>query len=285
MSQSLQEFFALEAGEYLGRLERLVAGAEAPDAERLLRLARSVRGSARVAEAGEVARVARSLEGAARALRDGRLAWDGEVRERAAETVADLRALVAAEAVGRHPEPALADAAVARWGSAVPPTPAEPSLEEGRMQAFIERELDGVLAALDRTVASVAGDTGGLDELHPLLQRMRPIRGLSGVAELAPVMEVLEGVEELVRELLAGGLAAADAEQERLEAAREALRKLRGSAEPVSIAQLELRGAAALRAALRLRPGLDALAAESPKLGPALGELWDLLELAQREEL
>ena len=58
MSQPLSEYFAREAGEYLDRLDALLAGDAAPDPVEFFRLARGVRGSAQIACADAVARVA-----------------------------------------------------------------------------------------------------------------------------------------------------------------------------------------------------------------------------------
>ncbi|HEU0079972.1 MAG TPA: Hpt domain-containing protein, partial [Longimicrobiaceae bacterium] len=67
MSQSLSDYFALEAGEFLDQLDALLAGGGTPDAERFFRLARGVRGSAQLAGAGPIAEVAERLEDGARA--------------------------------------------------------------------------------------------------------------------------------------------------------------------------------------------------------------------------
>ncbi|HEX2204872.1 MAG TPA: Hpt domain-containing protein, partial [Longimicrobium sp.] len=96
MSQPLSEYFAQEAGEFLDRLDALLARPDAPDAVELFRLARGVRGGGQLAGADEVAAVAERLEDAARAYRDGVLPWSDDFRERARHTAADLRALVAA---------------------------------------------------------------------------------------------------------------------------------------------------------------------------------------------
>ncbi|HEV2736783.1 MAG TPA: hypothetical protein VGV85_18225, partial [Longimicrobiaceae bacterium] len=80
MSQSLSDYFALEAGEFLDQLDALLAGGGAPDAERFFRLARGVRGSARMAQEAQIAGVAEALEGAARALQERSLPWSEETR-------------------------------------------------------------------------------------------------------------------------------------------------------------------------------------------------------------
>ena len=63
------EFFALEAGECLDRLETLARRDDAPPAEDFLRASRVLRGSALMASQQAIARAAGGLESVARALR------------------------------------------------------------------------------------------------------------------------------------------------------------------------------------------------------------------------
>lgn len=89
------EFFALEANEYLTELEPLTAARERPDAERLVRGARALRGAALMAGLGTYARAAAGLEALARQVRDHALSWDPHARDAWSEGVVALRALVA----------------------------------------------------------------------------------------------------------------------------------------------------------------------------------------------
>src|SRR5205807_934343 len=67
----MSDFFALEAGEYLERLDGLLAKGSSPSADEIVRLARALRGSALMASQPAIARTAAGLEAAARAGRDG----------------------------------------------------------------------------------------------------------------------------------------------------------------------------------------------------------------------
>ena len=89
------DFFALEAGECLDRLETLIDSPAPPSGEELLRLARVLRGSARLM-AGQtpIARAAAGLEGLARAHRDHRRVWDAATREHVAQAVEEFRLLI-----------------------------------------------------------------------------------------------------------------------------------------------------------------------------------------------
>src|SRR6266550_4282314 len=65
------DFFALEAGEYLDRLDALLQPAAPPAADELVRLARALRGSALMASQQGIARAAMGLEALARVAREG----------------------------------------------------------------------------------------------------------------------------------------------------------------------------------------------------------------------
>src|SRR6476659_2614853 len=88
------DFFALEAGECLDRLETLVTNQATPSGDEFLGLARMLRGSALMASQTAIARAAARLEALARAQRDHRRNWDGATRERVAQAVEEFRRLV-----------------------------------------------------------------------------------------------------------------------------------------------------------------------------------------------
>jgi len=54
----MSDFFALEAGEYLERLDGLLAKGDNPSADEIVRLARALRGSALMANRHAIARTA-----------------------------------------------------------------------------------------------------------------------------------------------------------------------------------------------------------------------------------
>src|SRR2546429_7786598 len=72
----MSDFFALEAGEYLERLDGMLAKGDNPSADEIVRLARALRGRALMANQHAIARTAARLEAPARAGRGGRRAWD-----------------------------------------------------------------------------------------------------------------------------------------------------------------------------------------------------------------
>lgn len=232
MSQPLHDYFALEAGEFLDGMDTLLAADAAWDAEHFFRSARGVRGSAQVADAGPVVRVAARLEQVARALREGRLPLSDNVRARAVRTVDDLRVLVRGHRRWGPSEEARAEEAVARWTEFADAHPSAPSAgAEAQLFAFARRELDAVAEETGRAAAELRRAPDAREPLRWLLRRMRPVRGLAGVPALAPVAEVLEGIEEQAQEILAGTRPAGDEEMELLDAAREAVLALAAALE------------------------------------------------------
>src|SRR6266700_1461206 len=87
----MSDFFGLEAGEYLERLDALLGKPE-PDPLEFVRLARALRGSALMAKQAAIAMAAAGLEAVARAIRDGRRGWDAATRQLAVRAVDDLKA-------------------------------------------------------------------------------------------------------------------------------------------------------------------------------------------------
>ena len=90
----MSDFFALEAGEYLERLDGLLAKGDNPSAEEIVRLARALRGSALMANQHAIARTAAGLEALARAVREGRRAWDPQTQQLGLRGVDDLKIFV-----------------------------------------------------------------------------------------------------------------------------------------------------------------------------------------------
>jgi chemotaxis protein histidine kinase CheA len=210
MSQAMGslDFFLLEAGEYLERLDALSqapAGSAAP-AEELVRLARAFRGSALMASQHGVSRAAQGLEAVSRALRDGRLAWDERVRGEVVRAVDDCKVLVRrlrqpdpadtekAEALGAHLERlAGRPSAAARAAQA--------GLDAGA-RAFVAREAAAIASALQRTAQALATDPGHREPVGALVPAMSSLRGVAILSDLPPLGEILGAVEGAAKEVL-----------------------------------------------------------------------------------
>jgi hypothetical protein len=206
------DFFALEAGECLDRLEHLVTDEAPPAGEEFLRLARVLRGSALMASQTQIARAAAGLEGLARAQRDHRRAWDAATREQVAQSVEEFRLLVR-----RAREWTDADTARAvRLGQALetltgvvpndvtPPIPAtQPDRQDLHtgVRAFVAREGALIASALDRAAHALRTSPGDREPLYNVIRRMQSLRGLAELGELAPLPEILDGIELAVGDL------------------------------------------------------------------------------------
>ncbi len=201
------EFFALEANEYLADLTPLAAAPDAPDAERLVRGARALRGAALMAGLGTYARAAAGLEAIARQVREHAIAWQPHARDAWTDGLVTLRGLLnrapSWEAADDRQALVLAERLerVAHGRMDEPPRPAPPALTPG-VRAFIAREsalIAGSLEEAARALAPIPPPAA----LAAVLQRMQSLRGIGTAAELSPLPELLDAMEVTTRSLLA----------------------------------------------------------------------------------
>ncbi len=206
------DFFALEAGECLDRLEQLLGRPDGPPPDELLRYARALRGSALMANQPAIARAAAGVEALARALRAGTRTWDPALREQLGQAIDEFRQLVR-----RAREWSSADAArAARLTSALetltggaPPAPdraaspgsAVPIELNTGVRAFVARESALIASALDRAAQALVDTPDAREPLYAVLRRMQSLRGLAEIAELTPLPEILDGIELAVGDL------------------------------------------------------------------------------------
>jgi chemotaxis protein histidine kinase CheA len=202
------DFFALEAGECLDRLEKLAGRDEAPPAEDFLRASRVLRGSALMASQPAIARAAGGLESVARALREGRRAWDPGCKEQVAQAIEEFRLLVRrvrewddGDTV-RAGRLALSLEALAGQPAA---EPAERHGEGGQLnagvRAFVGREGALIASALDRAARALQVAPSEREPLYTVIRRMQSLRGLAELGDLVPLPEILDGIELAVGDL------------------------------------------------------------------------------------
>ncbi|HJP59317.1 MAG TPA: hypothetical protein VJ865_04945 [Gemmatimonadaceae bacterium] len=96
MPGRLLDYFALEASEYLTRLETLVGrpGMQSSDATQFVAAARGLRGSATMAKASGPARLATAVERIASNVAQGALTWEPEVQRALVGAIEDLKLLI-----------------------------------------------------------------------------------------------------------------------------------------------------------------------------------------------
>ena len=92
----LLDFFTLEAGEYLTRLESFAAqqSLQRADATQFAAAARGLRGSATMAKAGGVSKLAASVERIAAGVVQGGISWEPDLQRSLVGAVEDLKLLV-----------------------------------------------------------------------------------------------------------------------------------------------------------------------------------------------
>jgi chemotaxis protein histidine kinase CheA len=231
MSHSLgtADFFTLEAGECLNRLEALLARPEGVSGEEFVRQVRLLRGAALMANLQPVAQAGAAFEALARGIRDGLRPWDAATREMALQVVDDFRALV--RRVGQWSD---GDTARARriatdlermTGQAATPAPTGTGSAQTGVRAFVAREGALIASALDRASRAMRTSTDSREALHAVLRRMQQLRGLAELSEFAPLPEILDGVELAVGEL-ARSFAPPDSAPEMVDAAAHALSRV-----------------------------------------------------------
>ena len=205
------DFFALEAGECLDRLETLVSQPGSPSAEEFLRTARVLRGSALMAAQTQIARAAAGLEAVARGHRDHKLTWNASGRERVAQAVEEFRLLVRrvrewGEADTARAVRLAADLQSLAGGTYAPPvvhapaTRERPELHTG-VRAFVAREGALIASALDRAARALRTTPEDREPLYNVIRRMQSLRGLAELGDLSPLPEILDGIELAVGDL------------------------------------------------------------------------------------
>lgn len=202
------DFFALEAGECLDRLETLARRHDAPPAEEFLRASRVLRGSALMASQPAIARAAGGLESVARALRDGRRTWDPGCREQVAQAIEEFRLLVRRVRDWDDGDTVRAGRlALSLETLAGRPAPegAGQRGETGELnagvRAFVGREGALIASALDRAARALQVSPAEREPLYTVIRRMQSLRGLAELGELVPLPEILDGIELAVGDL------------------------------------------------------------------------------------
>jgi chemotaxis protein histidine kinase CheA len=242
----MADFFALEAGEYLERLDGLLHGPSTPPVEELVRLARALRGSALMAGQPAIARAAGGLETLARAIREGRVAWDPATRQLATRAVDDLKVFVRRAASWSEADGARADALAAQLeqtsGRTSGPARAVEALGlDAGARAFVAREGAAIASALDRAAQALRTEPRAHEPLQTVLRALQPLRGLAALADLPPLPDLLDGIERAAAECAQAAAPVPDAADLFADAARsisQAAREVaeRGRPDPESAA-------------------------------------------------
>src|SRR5216117_3329007 len=209
----MSDFFALEAGEYLERLDGMLAKGDSPSADEIVRLARALRGSALMANQPAIARAAAGLEVLARAVREGRRAWDPQTKQLALRAVDDLKIFVRQAGSWTDADTAKAEAlAVELEQVAGRPSAQIRAVEalglDAGARAFVAREGAAIAGALERAAQALRANPRTHDPLQHVMRAIHPLRGLAALNDLPPLPDLLEGIERAIGELSRSGLEA-----------------------------------------------------------------------------
>jgi len=202
----MADFFALEAGEYLDRLDALLQAPAPPAADELVRLARALRGSALMANQQPIARTAMGFEAFARGVREGRRPWDAATKQIAVRAVDDLKIFVRKAASWTDADTAKAEGLASQleqWGGrpSAQIRAAEAMGLDAGARAFVAREGAAIASALDRAGRALRTNPMAHDPLQQVLKALQPLRGLAALNDLPPLPDLLEGIEQALGEV------------------------------------------------------------------------------------
>ena len=202
----MSDFFALEAGEYLDRLDALLQPPTPPAADELVRLARALRGSALMASQQGIARAAMGLEALARGVREGRRPWDAATKQITTRAIDDLKIFVRKAASWTEADTAKAEALASQLeqlgGRASGQVRAAEALGlDAGARAFVAREGAAIASALDRAGRALRANPLAHDPLQLVLKALQPLRGLAALNDLPPLPDLLEGIEQTIGEV------------------------------------------------------------------------------------
>ena len=206
-SSGFLDFFILEASEYVEFLDGLLARASAtgggsPDAESIARNARALRGSATMAKLTPFAELATALERVARGLRDGSIAWSAALAGTLVATVDDLKILIRSVRSWSAADGQRAAARAAELTRIAPATtPSASSTTAGAAGGgFFAAESSNIAAGLE-LLATRPNDR---DAATNVLRRVRAMRGVAGIKDVAPLSDVMAGAELVAKPLELG---------------------------------------------------------------------------------
>jgi len=198
-SPELLRFFHAEAEEYLDTLEDLASRSGSFEAGAFVGAARALRGSATMARVPRIAEIALVMERLANGVRDGEVNWTSDLRYALLDTITDLR-----EFVGRIADWSSNDdrKALDRLGAlrgrlpAGQQTPRTPQAA-GTTPIFIALQAAAIAGDLETYV----NDPSSHGLVNDVVNRLRSLRGIAGVADYPPLGEAADAVERTLREL------------------------------------------------------------------------------------
>lgn len=200
MTEALREFFIQEATEYLDKFAATLAVEAEPDYDRLRRLSRALRGSARMADQELIARAASAMQNVAVELASGERNWDSDLARTLKAAVAELRELIAAIHAPPHDFGARLDALIQRLGGGAAPqaTSTDMTLADERFRRYLATELRRVGTEIADGIEVLERDPRDREPLKTLLRRVRPLRGVQALGDVPAAGPALAALEEVI---------------------------------------------------------------------------------------
>jgi len=220
------EFFILEASEYVEQLDAFLLGGgpSGPDGEAVQRVARALRGTATMAKLPSFAELASAVERVGRALQVGALHWDPALGGALVAAIDELKALLhsaRAWSPAEDQRAATRAAELSRFAPARTPAAGAALAGSSSQSSYFATEAANIAAGLE-LLTTRAGDP---ETAANVLRRVRALRGVAGVKEIAPLADALESTEDAARELEIGA-APSDESRRLLEASAGYLRAI-----------------------------------------------------------
>jgi chemotaxis protein histidine kinase CheA len=198
-SPELLRFFLAEARDYLDAVEELVSGEASFDAGAFVAASRALRGSATMARVPRIADIALAMERIANGVRDGEIDWSSALRRELGDTIVDLRRFVATTSNWSPDDDRQAVDRLAVLRAILPSgriTPPQPPAA-GTTPIFIALQSSAIATDLENFLGNPAQRT----IVGDIVNRLRSLRGIAGVADHPPLGEVADAVERTLREL------------------------------------------------------------------------------------
>jgi len=280
----LLDFFILEAGEYLTRLETLVTknGLQPSDAAHFVAAARGLRGSAAMAKASGVSSLALTVERIANGVVQGATAWEPELQRALVGAVEDLKQMVHAARNWGVEQEARVGEALTRLARYAPPN--EERKDDQILpisQLFFNDNGQHIVQVASNPKTHYEQqlrEQGGVvpGSLSPSVDRLpAPPRPQTPAHAVSPVRAASPPKGQELRDVLSSSLAT----MRSLEARRSGPHPAAG--ELVPIQQLVYRGQRAIERAAEIRRALKK--SDTPPTRALVDELVDLVELASAE--
>src|SRR5688500_16079321 len=195
-SVGLLEFYILEAGEYVDRLDTLLAAATdgPPDCEALVTTSRALRGSSTMARMPRIAEMASCIERLGRATRDRSLSWNPAVHGAAVAAIDDLRVLLRAVRTWGSAEEQRAVVRIAELRRSLPADPRAPAAGAGATSPiYFASEVEAIAQSL-ATYLAAPTDRAALDQA---VARARALRRVATRRELPPLPDVCDTLDRV----------------------------------------------------------------------------------------